>query len=93
MVLIVFRIYMLKIRLQRKGRSHDPIYEMVVAESKNRRDGRFVESLGHYNPQPKGAEKLFVINLERVQYWLSQGAQPTDTAASLIRQHSKTVAA
>lgn len=80
---------MLKIRLQRRGRSHDPIYQLVVAEASNRRDGRFVEKLGHYNPQAQGQEKPCVLDIERLDYWLSVGAKPTDTAASLIRQHRR----
>lgn len=83
---------MLKIRLQRRGRAHDPIYYVVVAEANSRRDGRFVEKLGHYNPQAKGQEKPFNLDIERLDYWLSVGAKPTDTAASLIRQQRRAAA-
>lgn len=83
----------LKIRLQRGGAAHSPVYRVVVAESKYRRDGRFVESLGHYNPQARGKDPLFVIDTERANYWLSIGAQPTDTAAVLLKKARQTAAA
>ena len=76
----------LKIRLQRHGSTHNPMYRVVVAESKARRDGKFVETIGSYNPSPKGKEVPFKINVERANYWLSVGAQPTDTAKSLIKK-------
>ncbi|MBE6413717.1 MAG: 30S ribosomal protein S16 [Verrucomicrobiaceae bacterium] len=76
----------LKIRLQRHGSTHDPKYRVVVAESSARRDGKFVETLGMYNPSPKGKDIPFSINLERADYWLSVGAQPTDTAKALIKK-------
>ncbi len=76
----------LKIRLQRKGTRHTPVYRMVVAESTSTRDGRFVEILGTYAPQARGQDKERVIKLDRVDYWLSVGAKPTDTANDLIRK-------
>ena len=79
----------LKIRFQRGGSAHNPIYRVVVAESSTRRDGRFVEKLGYYNPQPKGEAKRQELNLERVDYWLSVGAQPTDSARNLIKRARK----
>jgi len=76
----------LKIRLQRGGAAHSPIYRVVVAEASCRRDGRFVESLGQYNPQARGQNQEVTLNLERTDYWLSVGAKPTDTAAGIIRR-------
>jgi small subunit ribosomal protein S16 len=75
-----------KIRLQRQGRTHRALYRVVVAEASARRDGRFIEDLGNYNPSPRGKEQELVLNLERVNYWVSVGAQPTDTVRSLIRK-------
>ena len=82
----VFLIMALKIRLQRHGASHRPFYRMVVTEALARRDGRFVEVLGTYEPQAKRAEDELSVKLDRVDYWKSVGAKPTDTAASLIRK-------
>lgn len=76
----------LKIRLQRHGASHRPFYRMVVTEATARRDGRFVEVLGTYEPQAKRSEDELKLKLDRVDYWKSVGAKPTDTAASLIRK-------
>jgi len=76
----------LKIRLQRHGASHRPFYRMVVTEALARRDGRFVEVLGTYEPQAKRATDELSVKLDRVDYWKSVGAKPTDTAASLIRK-------
>lgn len=76
----------LKIRLQRHGASHRPFYRMVVTEASARRDGRFVEVLGTYEPQAKRATDELNLKLERIDYWKSVGAKPTDTAASLIRK-------
>jgi small subunit ribosomal protein S16 len=83
---LAFLIMALKIRLQRHGASHRPFYRMVVTEALARRDGRFVEVLGTYEPQAKRAEDELSLKLDRVDYWKSVGAKPTDTAASLIRK-------
>lgn len=76
----------LKIRLQRHGASHRPFYRLVVTEATARRDGRFVEVLGTYEPQAKRATDELNLKLDRIDYWKSVGAKPTDTAASLIRK-------
>ena len=68
----------LKIRLQRNGAAHKPIYRIVVAESASRRDGKFVETLGMYNPSPRGKDVLSKINIV--------GAKPTDTVKALIKK-------
>ena len=77
---------MLKIRLQRHGAKHAPFYRMVVAESTSPRDGRFIEILGTYNPQAHVREEELNLRIERIDHWLGVGAQPTDTASSLINQ-------
>lgn len=76
----------LRIRLQRHGSAHAPVYRVVVAESTARRDGRFVENLGVYNPKARGKDLELNLKLERIDHWLGQGALPTDTARSLIKK-------
>ncbi len=72
------------IRLRRMGAKKDPKFRIVVAESKSPRDGRFVDELGPYNPQPKEAE--LKVDLERAAYWLSVGASPSDQVKSLFKK-------
>ena len=74
-----------KIRLARGGRKKRPFYKIVVANSEAPRDGRFIERIGMYNPLPTTAEVQ--IDSERLQYWLEQGAEPTDTVRNLIKTH------
>jgi small subunit ribosomal protein S16 len=81
----------LKIRLQRHGASHRPFYRMVVTEAAARRDGRFVEVLGTYEPQAKRKEDELKLKLDRIDYWKSVGAKASDTAASLIRKARREV--
>ena len=75
---------MVKIRLRRMGAKKAPCYRIVVADSRSPRDGRFIEELGTYDPMADG-EKL-TVNQERVQYWISNGAQPTDTVRGLLKK-------
>lgn len=75
-----------KIRLQRHGNRNNPFYRMVATESRMRRDGRFVEILGTYDPCNKVRSRELALKLDRIEHWLGVGAQPTDTAASLIRR-------
>ena len=82
---------MLRIRLRRTGKIHQPSYRVVVADQRAKRDGDFVEVLGHYNP--RSTPKVFEINQERVQHWLSVGAQPSDTVHRLFADHGVTIAA
>ncbi len=75
----------MKIRLARGGSKKRPYYSIVAADSRMPRDGRFIEKLGTYAPMlPKDSEDRVKINLERVQYWLGQGAQPTDRVARFL---------
>ena len=78
---------MLAIRLMRMGAKKRPSYRVVVKEKQSKRDGAYLENLGTYNPTREPAE----INLkaDRVEYWISKGAQPTDTVRRLIKQAAK----
>jgi len=71
-----------KLRLRRMGRSKRPLYGIVAADSRSRRDGRFIEDLGRYNPIPEPAE--ITINEDRLMYWLREGAEPTDTVRAIL---------
>jgi small subunit ribosomal protein S16 len=82
-----------KIRLQRVGANNQPKYRMVVAESSIKRDGRFVEILGNYDPTCKVEGKQIAIKLDRVAYWTGVGAQPSDTARTLINRAKREAAA
>lgn len=75
---------MLAIRLTRTGAKKKPSYRIVVIDSRKARDGRFVEIVGHYNPRKEPAE--LTLKAERIQYWLKQGAQPSETVRSLLRR-------
>ncbi len=75
----------MKIRLARGGSKKRPFYRIVAADSRMPRDGRFIEKLGTYNPLlPKDSEERVKMNMERVQYWLDQGAQPTDRISRFL---------
>lgn len=76
-----------KIRLQRFGAKKRPYYRIVAADSRSKRDGRFLEQIGTYDPMREPAELKF--QADRLEYWLSVGAQPSDTAASLIRRYRR----
>ena len=77
----------MKIRLARGGSKKRPFYSIVASDSRMPRDGRFLEKLGTYNPLlAKDDEKRVVMNMERVQHWLGQGAQPTDRVARFLSQ-------
>lgn len=73
-----------KIRLKRMGKKKAPFYRVVVADSRSPRDGRFIEEVGTYNPTVEPSEVKF--DTEKVTKWLSNGAQPTDTVARLLKQ-------
>ncbi len=75
----------MKIRLARGGSKKRPFYSIVAADSRMPRDGRFIEKLGTYNPLlPKDSEERVKMDMERVQYWLDQGAQPTDRIVRML---------
>ena len=76
----------MKIRLARGGSKKRPFYAIVASDSRSARDGRFIEKLGTYNPLlAKDNESRVVMNLERINYWLSQGAQPSERSSALFR--------
>jgi len=85
---------MVVIRLARSGAKKRPFYNMVVADSRDRRDGRFIERVGYYNPVAPAHDTLAIaVNAERVAYWQSQGAQLSPTVARLVKQVAKAAAA
>ena len=75
---------MVKIRLRRMGAKKAPYYRVVVADSRSPRDGRSIEELGVYDPMAEGSK--LNLDVERVKYWISQGAQPTDTVRGLLKK-------
>lgn len=80
---------MVIIRLARGGAKKTPFYSLVVADSRNRRDGRFIERVGFYNPSAKAGAEGLRIDAERVAHWTSQGAQLSETVARLVKFHAK----
>jgi len=75
----------LKLRMSRQGRKNLPFYHIVVADSRAARDGKFVEKIGVYDPRlPSDSDKRIVLNADRVKYWLSQGAQPSERVAIFL---------
>jgi small subunit ribosomal protein S16 len=76
-----------RIRLKRIGKNKRPYYRVVVADSRFPRDGRFIEKIGFYDPMQTPA--VFDVDMERVKYWLSNGAQPTDTVKSLLKKYTE----
>lgn len=80
---------MVTIRLARHGGKKHPFYHVTVAEKTAKRDGRFIERLGFYNPLARGREEELRIDLERVDHWLSVGAQPTERTTQLIARCRK----
>jgi len=77
---------MVSIRLSRGGAKKRPFYHIIVTDSRNRRDGRYIERLGYFNPIAVGGERKLQVDLDRADYWLSQGAQPSDRVATLMKQ-------
>jgi small subunit ribosomal protein S16 len=75
---------MVKIRLRRMGAKRNPYYRIVIADSKSPRDGRFIEEIGTYNPLTSPSE--INIDVERAEYWVKNGAQPTDTVRALLKK-------
>ena len=83
---------MVVIRMARGGAKNRPFYNIVVADSRMPRDGRFIERIGFYNPKAADNEPQFRIALDRVAHWVSHGAQPSDAVKKLIRRGKKQVA-
>ncbi len=76
---------MVTIRLSRTGAKRRPFYHIVVTDSRSRRDGRFIERLGFFNPVARGEEETLRLDRERASYWMSQGARPSERVASLLK--------
>ncbi len=79
---------MVVIRLTRGGAKKRPFFTIVVTDSRNRRDGRFIEKLGFYNPCHAGADQAFRVAADRLAHWTSNGAQCSDTVARLVKQYA-----
>jgi len=77
---------MVVIRLARSGSKKRPFYHISVADSRNARDGRFIERVGFFNPVARGQEERLRIDNERVEYWVSKGAQLSDRVAKLVKE-------
>jgi small subunit ribosomal protein S16 len=79
------------IRLRREGAKNRPYYKVVVADRRSPRDGKFIEIIGTYDPKKAGQNST--LNIDRVEYWISKGAQPSDTVRSLIKENKKVATA
>ena len=84
---------MVTFRLARHGAKKSPFYHITVADRSSSRDGRFVERVGFYNPVAKGQAEVLRLDLERVDYWMGVGAQPSERVAQLIKMARKQAAA
>ena len=80
-----------KIRMKRVGTKNLPVFRIVVADGRSPRDGKFIEEIGTYQPLKKGDN--FTLDMDRAKYWISKGAQPSDTVASFIRKAKRAAAA
>lgn len=78
------------IRLRREGTKNRPFYRVVVADKRSPRDGKFLEVIGSYDPRKEGEN--YQLKLDRVEYWVKNGAQPSETVASMIRKAKKKAA-
>ncbi len=83
---------MVTIRLSRGGSKKRPFYHLTVTDSRVSRDGRFIERVGFFNPVARGQEERIRIDNERVDYWLSKGAQPSERVAKLLKDQAKSAA-
>ena len=79
------------IRLRREGAKNRPYYKVVVADKRSPRDGKFIEIIGNYDPKKPDANST--LNIDRAEYWIARGAQPSDTVRSLIKKNRKQTAA
>ncbi len=83
---------MVTIRLTRGGAKKKPFYHVIVTDSRNRRDGRYIERLGFFNPVAVEGEESLRIDVERVDHWIGQGAKPSERVASLLKRARKAAA-
>lgn len=84
---------MVTIRLQRSGAKKRPFYHIVATDSRNPRDGRYLERVGFFNPVAKGSEEPLRMDLARIDHWVGHGAQTTDRVRDLLKQYRKQAAA
>ena len=84
---------MVTIRLSRTGAKKKPFYHVVVTDSRNARDGRYIERIGFFNPMAKGGEERLRIALDRVDHWVGHGAQTSERVDSLLKGYRKEAAA
>lgn len=84
---------MVTIRLARGGAKKRPFYHVVVADSRSKRDGRYIERVGFFNPIARGGEVRLRLNNERIEHWFSHGAQATERVSSLIKEVAKQASA
>lgn len=75
-----------RIRMKRLGRTHRPFYRICVMDGRNKRDGKAIEEVGHYDPMVADKSARVKLNLERIEYWMGVGAQPSDKVAVLIKK-------
>jgi small subunit ribosomal protein S16 len=80
---------MVSIRLSRGGAKKRPFYHIVVTDQRNRRDGRYIERLGFFNPVARGGEEKLRLDIARIDYWVGNGAQPSDRVAALMKTYQK----
>ncbi|MGD8407292.1 MAG: 30S ribosomal protein S16 [Thiohalophilus sp.] len=83
---------MVTIRLARGGAKKRPFYHVVVTDSRNRRDGRYIERVGFFNPVATGNEVRLSLNNERISHWLSQGAKASERVSKLVKEQEKSAA-
>jgi len=81
---------MVSIRLSRGGAKKRPFYHIVVTDRRNRRDGRYIERVGFFNPVARGAEEKLRVDIDRVDHWIGHGAKPSDRVSMLIKNFRKT---
>ena len=84
---------MVVIRMARGGSKKRPFFNIVAADSRNRRDGRYIERVGFYNPVAQGNEQRVTLDLARVEHWVKNGAQLTDKVRNLVKEAGKAQAA
>ncbi len=80
---------MVVIRLSRSGAKKRPFYHFAVSDKRNKRDGRYIERIGHFNPIAKGGEVRLLLDLERARHWISKGAQPSERVTALMQEYEK----
>ncbi|MDQ7076091.1 MAG: 30S ribosomal protein S16 [Gammaproteobacteria bacterium] len=83
---------MVTIRLSRGGAKKKPFYQVVVTDSRNRRDGRYIERVGFFNPMARGQQERVRLDMERVDHWIGNGAQLSDRVASIVKENKKSQA-